>query len=411
MMRDQPPIPFNRPFATGQEHGLITEAILAAHLSADGRFTESARRWLEGRTGTDAALLVHSATGALELAAMVAGIGPGDEVIMPSYTFVSTANAVALRGATPVFVDIRPDTLNIDEALVEDAVGPATKAVVAVHYAGVACAIERLQAITARSGALLIEDAAQGVMASFSGKALGTFGALGALSFHETKNVTCGEGGALLVNDPELVRTAEIVRQKGTDRIDMLEGRAGYYTWLETGSSFALSELAAAFLWAQLQSADEITARRMAVWEAYHRAFAGMEQDGLLQRPVIPPGASHNAHMYRVVVRTREIRDKLIEDLGRVGIQAVFHYVPLHDSPGGRRYGRSHGELAVTSDIAGRLVRLPLWVGMDEAHVERIALAVSRALGHSRSHRLAGVAGRDLKAAETGAATPEAPAA
>jgi dTDP-4-amino-4,6-dideoxygalactose transaminase len=411
MTHDDSPIPFNRPFATGREHGLITEAILAAHLSADGQFTERARRWLEERTGAHAALLVHSATGALELAALVAGIGPGDEVIMPSYTFVSTANAVALRGATPVFVDIRPDTLNIDEALVQDAVGPATKAIMAVHYAGVACAIERLQAIAARSGLLLIEDAAQGVMANASGRALGTFGAFGALSFHETKNVTCGEGGALLVNDPEMVRAAEILRQKGTNRLDMLEGRAGYYTWLGTGSSFALSELAAAFLWAQLQSADEITARRMVVWDAYHRAFARMEEDGLLGRPVIPEGAAHNAHMYYLVVGSREIRDQLIDDLGRAGIQAVFHYVPLHDSPGGRRYGRTHGDLPVTGEIAGRLLRLPLWVGMDEGHVERVALAVLRALGRSRSHALAAHAGGRRAAPRTSVPTPQAPAA
>jgi dTDP-4-amino-4,6-dideoxygalactose transaminase len=329
---------------------------------------------------------------------------------MPSYTYVSTANAVALRGATPVFVDIRPDNLNLDEALIEDAVGPATKAIIAVHYAGIACATERIEAIAARDGLTLIEDAAQGLMASSSGRALGTRGTFGALSFHETKNVTCGEGGALLVNDVELVRAAEIARQRGTNRLDLTAGRAPYYTWLGTGSSYALSELAAAFLWAQLESADQITARRMAVWDAYHRAFAGLEEQGALRRPVSPAGASHNAHMYYLVVGSRAVRDHLIEELGREGIQAVFHYVPLHDSPGGRRYGRPHGDLPVTTDIAGRIVRMPLWVGMDEGHVERVADAVARALHRSGSHDLERRS-RRRGAPPPGLPRPEAPAA
>jgi dTDP-4-amino-4,6-dideoxygalactose transaminase len=387
--RAQAPIPFNRPFRTGREHLHIAEAMAAAHLSADGEFSRRARAWLERRTGAAAALLVHSATGALELAMLVAGIGPGDEVVMPSYTFVSTANAVVLRGATPVFVDVRPDTLNLDESLVEDAITPATKAIVPVHYAGVACAMDALLAIAARNDVALVEDAAQGIMASAAGRPLGTFGALGALSFHETKNVTCGEGGALLVNDPARLRAAEIAREKGTNRMDLLCGLTDHYTWLEPGSSFALSDLAAAFLWAQLESADDTTARRLAVWDGYDAALADLERAGVLRRPIVPAGVRHNAHMYYVLVESRAIRDRVIEDLRRGGIQALFHYVPLHDSPGGLRYGRAHGDLPVTTSVAGRLLRLPLWVGMTDEHILRVAGALARSLHSARRREAA----------------------
>lgn len=378
-------IPFNRPFATGHEHRYIEDAIAAAHLSADGQFSRQCREWLEQRTGASAALLVHSATAALELATIVAGLGPGDEVIMPSYTFVSTANAVAMRGATPVFVDIRPDTLNLDETLVADAVGPATRALLPVHYAGVGADVRKLGAIAEQRGLWLIEDAAQGLMAGFEGKPLGTFGALGALSFHETKNVTSGEGGALLVNVPGLVRLAQVARDKGTDRADFMQGLTDRYTWIDKGSAYGMSDLNAAFLWAQLESADEITRRRMAVWMAYHEAFLAMEGRGLVRRPFIPEGAVHNAHMYYLLVEDKTTRDRLIEGLARRGVQAVFHYVPLHDSPAGMRFGRSHGLLRVTTDVAGRLVRLPLWTGMKEAHVARVAEAVEEALSGGSS--------------------------
>jgi len=408
-----PDIPFNRPFETGRERRHIADAIASAHLSADGSFTKRAQGWLRERTGACEVLLVHSATAALELAALVADIGPGDEVVMPSYTFVSTANAVVLRGATPVFVDIRPDTLNLDESLVDDAVGPATKAIIPVHYAGMACAIEDLCAIAKRAGLWLIEDAAQGMMAALDGRALGTFGSLGALSFHETKNVTCGEGGALLVNDPSLVRRAEIARAKGTNRLDLLRGDTDHYTWLERGSSYAMSELAAAFLWAQLESADNITAQRIEVWDAYHRAFEDLEQAGVVSRPTIPQRATYNAHMYYLLVDDRRTRDRLIEDLARVGIQAVFHYVPLHDSPGGRRFGRAHGELPVTASVAGRLLRLPLWVGMSERDVERVADGVRRALAGGRARdgtrRVGERSGSPLERSANASRTPNTP--
>jgi dTDP-4-amino-4,6-dideoxygalactose transaminase len=347
-------IPFNRPFATGREHRYIDEAMAAAHLSSDGQFSLRCSQWLEERTGAAAALMVHSATAALELATIVADLQPGDEVIMPSYTFVSTANAVVLRGATPVFVDIRPDTLNLDERLVEEAVGPATRAIVPVHYAGVGASVRELAEIAGRRRLWMIEDAAQGVMAKLDDQALGTFGALGALSFHETKNVTCGEGGALLVNDAALERIARVARDKGTNRVDLLRGVADHYTWLQRGSSYGMSELNAAFLWA-------------------------------LRRPVIPEGVAHNAHMYYVLVEDRTTRDRLIDALARKGVQAVFHYVPLHDSPGGLRYGRSHGALGVTTNVAGRLVRLPLWIGMDQTQVATVADAVRSALSRPRS--------------------------
>ncbi|HEV2724425.1 MAG TPA: dTDP-4-amino-4,6-dideoxygalactose transaminase [Thermoleophilaceae bacterium] len=378
-------IPFNRPFATGREHRYIDEAIAAAHLSSDGQFSRRCSQWLEERTGAAAALPVHSATAALELAMILADLQPGDEVIMPSYTYVSTGNAVVLRGATPVFVDIRPDTLNLDESLVEEAVGPATRAIVPVHYAGVGANVGELAEIAGRRRLWMIEDAAQGVMARLDGRALGTFGALGALSFHETKNVTCGEGGALLVNDAALVRTAEVARNKGTNRADLLRGLTDHYTWIGQGSSYGMSELNAAFLWAQLESADHLTRRRMRVWESYDEAFLEMEELGLLRRPVIPEGVAHNAHMYYVLVEDRTTRDSLIGALAGKGVQAVFHYVPLHDSPGGLRHGRSHGALSVTSNVAGRLVRLPLWIGMDDTHVATVADAVRSALSRPRS--------------------------
>ena len=378
-------IPFNRPFATGREHGYIDEAIAAAHLSSDGQYSRRCSRWLEERTGAAAALLVHSATAALELAMMVADLQPGDEVIMPSYTFVSTANAVVLRGATPVFVDVRADTLNLDERLVEEAVGPATRAIVPVHYAGIGANAVALAEIAGRRNLWLIEDAAQGVMAGLGGRPLGTFGALGALSFHETKNVTCGEGGALLVNDADLVRIARFARDKGTNRVDFLHGATDHYTWIGPGSSYGMSELNAAFLWAQLESADDITSRRLRVWDSYHAALAGLEERGLLRRPVLPEGVTHNAHMYYVLVEDRGIRDRLIDALAREGVQAVFHYVPLHDSPGGLRHGRSHGTLPVTTDVAGRLVRLPLWIGMDESQVAAVADAIGSAFSRPRA--------------------------
>lgn len=370
-----PPIdlPFNRPYATGREFEYISEAIAAAHLSGDGQFTRRCHQWLCEQTGAAAALLTHSCTAALELAALVGRLGAGDEVIMPSYTFVSTANAFALRGATPVFVDVRADTLNLDETLIEAAITPRTRALCAVHYAGVGCAMDTIMAIARRHRLLVIEDAAQGCMASFQGKALGTFGELGCLSFHETKNVISGEGGALLINDPELRSAAEVAREKGTNRSAFYRGEVDKYTWVDLGSSFLPSEILAAFLWAQFEHAQEITARRHQLWSAYHQAFAAAEAAGLLRRPVVPADCQHNAHMYYLLLRDLEQRTAVMRKLRERGILAVFHYVPLHSSPGGRRFGRSSGALPVTEDIADRLLRLPLWLGLESAQIEEVA--------------------------------------
>ncbi len=374
-------IPFNRPYATGNEFAYIQQAIEAGQLSGNGAFTDRCCTWLEERTGSAHALLTGSCTAALELAALLAGIGPGDEVLMPSFTFVSTASAIAMRGATPVFVDVRPDTLNLDDQALASALTSRTKAIVPVHYAGVGCDMAAIGAFAAEHGLTVIEDAAQGIMASFRGRALGGIGDLGCLSFHETKNVICGEGGALLVNAPELVEQADILQEKGTNRAQFAQGLVDKYTWVELGSSFLTSEINAAFLWAQLERAEAITARRLAIWEHYHRAFAEPEALGLLHRPYVPGDCDHNAHMYYLLMRDRAERDRVIAKLRNRGISAVFHYVPLHSSPAGRRYGRAHGSLDFTTHVADCLVRLPLWVGMDGADVDRVITGVQEAIG------------------------------
>jgi dTDP-4-amino-4,6-dideoxygalactose transaminase len=300
------------------------------------------------------------------MAALLAEVGPGDEVIMPSYTFVSTANAFVLRGAMPVFVDIRADTLNIDEALIEAAITPRTRAVVPVHYAGVGCAMNPILEIARRHELLVIEDAAQGVMATRDGQALGSIGDLGTLSFHETKNIISGEGGALLVNDPGLVERAEIIREKGTNRSKFFRGQVDKYTWVDMGSSYLPSEILAAFLRAQLESAEEITTKRLAIWNRYHEAFESLERDGRLRRPRIPEDCGHNAHMYYLLLRDLDDRTAFINAMKQKSIQCVFHYVPLHSSPEGLRVGRAEGDLPVTNDVADRLVRLPLWIGLED---------------------------------------------
>ncbi|HEY8867606.1 MAG TPA: dTDP-4-amino-4,6-dideoxygalactose transaminase, partial [Solirubrobacteraceae bacterium] len=291
-------IPFNRPFATGGEFDHMRDALDNLHLSGNGPYCARCSAWLQQQTSAARALLTPSCTAALEMAMLLAGVGPGDEVVMPSFTFVSTAAAVALRGATPVFVDIRPDTFNLDETLVADACGPQTRAVVPVHYAGVACEMRALAATAAEHGAAVIEDAAQGVMSSYRGRPLGSLGALGAISFHETKNLSCGEGGALLVNDPELVDRAEILHEKGTDRARFFRGEVDRYTWVDLGSSFVLSDLSAAFLWAQLEHSQEITRRRLGVWHAYHERLGELEDRGRLRRPIVPPDCEPNGHAY-----------------------------------------------------------------------------------------------------------------
>jgi dTDP-4-amino-4,6-dideoxygalactose transaminase len=305
------------------------------------------------------------------MAAILADIRPGDEVIMPSYTFVSTANAFVLRGGVPVFVDIRPDTLNIDEKLIEQAITPRTKAIVPVHYAGVACEMDTIMAIADRHRLLVIEDAAQGVMARYKGRSLGSIGDVGCYSFHETKNVVSGEGGALLINNPEFVERAEIIREKGTNRSKFFRGQVDKYTWVDVGSSYLPGEIIAAFLWAQMQEADSITARRMALWNRYHEAFADLEACGRVRRPIIPANCQHNAHMYYLLLDDLHDRTSFIESMKADGINCVFHYVPLHSAPQGLECGRVSGDMKLTSDLSERLVRLPLWIGLEE-HQDRV---------------------------------------
>ncbi|MBS0319976.1 MAG: dTDP-4-amino-4,6-dideoxygalactose transaminase [Proteobacteria bacterium] len=370
-------IPFNRPYMTGRELACIGEAHASGHLAGDGMFTQRCHAWLERRLGSARALLTHSCTAALEMAALLLDIGPGDEVIMPSFTFVSTANAFVLRGAVPLFVDIRSDTLNIDENLVEAAISPRTRAIVVVHYAGIPCAMDALIAIARRHGVAVIEDAAQGLLARHADASLGAIGDLGALSFHETKNVISGEGGALLVNDPQLVERAEIIREKGTNRTQFHRGMVDKYTWVGLGSSYLPSELVAAFLWAQLEEADAITARRIAIWQRYHHELAPLEQDGIVRRPLTPPGVTTNGHLYYLLLPSADARAALITALAAEGIQAVFHYVPLHSSPFGRQHARAHGSFAVTDRVAATILRLPLWLGI-EPHQPRVIDAVLR---------------------------------
>lgn len=374
-------IPFNKPYMTGRELDYIAQAHANEQLAGDGPFTVKCHKWLEERTDCRRALLTHSCTAALEMAAILIDTKPGDEIIMPSYTFVSTANAFVLRGGVPVFVDIRPDTLNIDEKLIEAAITPRTRAIVPVHYAGVGCEMDAIMEIAGRHGLYVIEDAAQGVMSTYKGRALGSIGHLGTYSFHETKNVISGEGGALLVNDARFALRAEIIREKGTDRSRFFRGETDKYTWQEMGSSYLPSELTAAFLWAQLEEAESITDRRREVWECYHRLFASLEREGLLSRPVVPEGCSCNAHMYYILVNEPSTRARLLLLLKEEGMHAIFHYVPLHSSPAGKRYGRANGPLQFTDSVSQRIIRLPLWVGMDEMMVERIVLAVTRGLG------------------------------
>lgn len=362
-------IPFNTPHMTGRELEYISQAHRNGHLAGDGEFTKRCHEWLEARTGSAKALLTHSCTAALEMAAILANVAPGDEVIMPSYTFVSTANAFVLRGAVPVFVDIRPDTLNIDESRIEAAISPKTRAIVAVHYAGVACEMDAMAAIARRHGLLLIEDAAQALGATYRDRPLGSIGELGCLSFHETKNVISGEGGALLVNDHRLRLRAEIVREKGTNRTQFFRGEVDKYTWVDIGSSFLPSDIVAAFLWAQFENADEILSARMVAWNTYHSCLAELESEELLQRPFIPSHCRHNAHLYYILLAKRFSRAEFIRRLRDRKVNTVFHYVPLHNSPAGRKYSRQAHRLAVTEDVAARLVRLPLWVGVDATKV------------------------------------------
>ena len=359
-------IPFNKPFTTGKELEYIQQAISNAHLSGNGEFTQKCHDWFESEVGCYKALLTHSCTAALEMAAILADIKPGDEVIMPSYTSVSTANAFVLFGGVPVFVDIRPDNLNIDESKIEAAITPKTKAIVPVHYAGVGCELKTIMEIAQRHQLLVIEDAAEGITSTYKGRSLGSIGHLAAFSFHETKNVTCGQGGVLLVNYPQWCDRAEIIWQKGTNRSHFLQGRVDKYSWVDIGSCYLPTEINAAFLWAQLESATAITQKRTDIWQQYHQAFAELEVQGKVHRPTISAECQHNAHMYYLLLPDLDSRTALIEKLKVCGIHAVFHYVPLHSSPAGRKYGKSE-DLLLTQELSERLVRLPLWVGMEDS--------------------------------------------
>jgi len=359
-------IPFNKPYMTGKELWYIAQAHANGHLAGDGSFTKRCHAWLETHTSTHKALLTHSCTAALEMAAMLIDIQPGDEVILPSYTFVSTANAFVLRGAVPVFIDIREDTLNLDETKIEAAITEKTKAIVPVHYAGVGCDMDAIMSIAHRHKLFVIEDAAQAILSSYKGQPLGSIGHLGTLSFHETKNIISGEGGALLINNPALAQRAEIIREKGTNRSRFFRGEVDKYTWIDLGSSYLPSELIAAFLLAQMEEAEEITRRRVALWNIYHQELEKLEQIGKIRRPIIPVQCTNNAHMYYILLNAEKDRASLIANLKQHNIQSVFHYIPLHSTPAGQKHGRSSGDLSVTEDLAARLLRLPLWLGLEE---------------------------------------------
>ena len=366
-------IPFNKPVIIGRELEYINHAVDSMHLAGDGNYTRLCHQWIEEELGISRALLTTSCTSALEMAALLYDIGEGDEVILPSYTFVTTANAFVRQGATPVFVDIRKDTLNLDENLVEAAITPRTKVIVPVHYAGVGCDMEVILDVAASHGVGVVEDAAQAVGATWQGRPLGGIGDLGCFSFHETKNFICGEGGALLVNRPDMMARAEIIREKGTDRSQFLRGQVDKYTWVDCGSSFLPSELNAAFLYAQFEGGKQLLQRRMELWEKYRAAFSDLRDAGRVSLPSIPEGAGHNAHMFYLICGDSDERDRLIRYAAEQGVQLVFHYVPLHSSPMGRDVGRTPaGTLPVTDDLSGRLVRLPLYHLLSEADQEKV---------------------------------------
>jgi dTDP-4-amino-4,6-dideoxygalactose transaminase len=354
------PIPFNRPFIAGKELYYVAQAVTFGNLGGDGHFTQKCSRFLEERFEIPRVLMTPSCTASLEMAAMLCDLQPGDEVIMPSYTFVSTASAFVRVGAKPVFVDIRPDTLNIDESLIESAVTPRTKAICVVHYAGVPCEMDRIMAIARGYGLRVIEDAAQGVNSWYGGRALGSIGDLGCFSFHETKNYICGEGGALCINDAELLERAEIIRDKGTNRQRLMRGEVDKYTWVDIGSSYVPSELCSAFLYGQLEELDRISERRREVYMNYYRAFRPLVDEGLLQLPKIPEDCVSNCHLFYVILPMNLKREVVLSRLRESGIHAVFHYVPLHSSPAGRRYSDEH-HLPWTDSLSARLIRLPLF--------------------------------------------------
>jgi len=368
------PIPFNKPFIIGRELSLIADAVAQGHLSGDGPYTKLCNRWFEDKLDCQKALLTHSCTGALEMAAILCDLQPGDEVILPSYTFVSTANAFVLRGAIPVFVDIRPDTLNIDVSLIESAITARTKVIVPVHYAGVPCEMDRIMAIATKHDLLVVEDAAQALLSTYKGKALGSIGHLGCLSFHETKNIISGEGGALLINDARFAGRAEIIREKGTNRSQFFRGEVDKYTWVDIGSSYLPSELVSAFLYAQLEHSDEIIGKRRSICSAYAEQLDSLRLSGHLSLPTF--NGDSNGHMFYVLLDSLATRSLLIAHLKSQGILPVFHYVPLHSSPAGKKYGRTGSSMHHTDELSERLLRLPLYYEMSDADIERVCSAI-----------------------------------
>lgn len=360
-------IPFNAPPVVGTELEYMQAAMGSGKLCGDGGFTRRCQQWMEQRFGSHKVLLTPSCTASLEMAALLLDIKPGDEVIMPSFTFVSTANAFVLRGAKAVFVDIRPDTMNIDETKIEAAITENTKAIVPVHYAGVACEMDTIMALAKKYNLYVVEDAAQGVMSTYKGKALGTIGHIGCFSFHETKNYTAGgEGGATLINEPSLIERAEIIREKGTNRSQFFRGQVDKYTWRDVGSSYLMADLQAAYLWAQLEVAEQINERRLSLWNHYYNAFKALADSGRIDLPIIPTDCRQNAHMFYIKLKDVEDRTSFISYLKEAEIMAVFHYIPLHACPAGEKYGVFHGEDRYTTKESDRLVRLPLFYNMTD---------------------------------------------
>jgi dTDP-4-amino-4,6-dideoxygalactose transaminase len=365
---------------TGNELHYIAEAHRNKCLAGDGAFTRKCQNWIESQLECNKVLLTHSCTAALEMAALLLDIKPGDEIIMPSYTFVSTANAFVLRGGIPVFVDIRRDTLNLDENLIEAAITSRTRAIVPVHYAGVSCEMDSIMALAKSYNLTVIEDAAQGVMSKYKGKSLGTIGDLGTYSFHETKNIISGEGGALVVNNSNLELKSEIIWEKGTDRSQFFRGEVDKYTWKDIGSSFLPGEVTSAFLWAQLENADQITRWRLELWKIYHELLKPLESIGVIRCPTIPSNCEHNGHIYYVVLQSKINRQQVLEELKKKKVSSVFHYVPLHSSPGGTRYGRTSGSMEITNRISTKLIRLPLWIGLTKDEQYSVVDALTKAI-------------------------------
>lgn len=366
-------VPFNKPFIVGKELSYISQAVIEnSHIAGDGPFTKKCEAWMEKRLGCRRVLLTHSCTAALEISAILANIQPGDEIIMPSYTFVSTANSFVLRGGTPVFVDIRHDTLNIDEKLIEKAITPHTKVILPVHYAGVSCEMDVIMDIARKRDLLVIEDTAQGILSTYKGRKLGSIGHFGACSFHETKNIISGEGGALLINDEKYFERAEIIREKGTNRSKFFRGQVDKYTWIDMGSSYLPSDIIAAFLYAQMEKADQIIAKRNLIYNIYMEALKPLAEKGYVQLPCVLDNCSVNGHIFYIITHSLEERKKLTLFLKKHAISAIFHYVPLHSSPAGKRYGRTCGKLNVTDMVSNCLLRLPLYYQMTEEDVYKV---------------------------------------